>query len=188
MAYSNEVVRKARAELASRKADHESQTLDRLQRAYAAVPRIREIDNLLRRSMAVAMQTVFQTGGDAQKAMAEVKQANLSLQAERKALIEANFGPGYLDETPICPHCGGSGYIGTSMCRCLKELCRREQEKEVALLADAGIECVNGAGREGVMRAVSDGALSRGGALRLSVWTIIPTARTPKRVSHPGPS
>ena len=138
MAYSNEVVRKARAELASRKADHESQTLDRLQRAYAAVPRIREIDNLLRRSMAVAMQTVFQTGGDAQKAMAEVKQANLSLQAERKTLIEANFGPGYLDETPICPHCGGSGYIGTSMCRCLKELCRREQEKEVALLADAG--------------------------------------------------
>ena len=34
-----------------------------------------------------------------------------------------------------------------------------------ALLADAGIECVNGAGREGVMRAVTDGALSRGGAV-----------------------
>ena len=109
MAYSNEVVRKARAELASRKADHESQTLARLHDAYATVPRIKEIDALLRRSMAVAMQVVFQTGSDAKAAMEEVKQANLALQAEKKALIEENFGPGYLDETPICPKCGGTG-------------------------------------------------------------------------------
>ncbi|MGN1245962.1 MAG: TIGR00730 family Rossman fold protein [Muribaculaceae bacterium] len=34
-----------------------------------------------------------------------------------------------------------------------------------ALLADAAVECVNGAGREGVMRAVTDGALSRGGTV-----------------------
>ena len=138
MAYSNEVVRKARAELASRKADHESRTLARLHDAYAKVPRIREIDMLLRKSMALAMQTVFQTGSDAKAAMEEVKQANLALQAEKKALIEANFGPGYLDETPICPKCGGSGYIGSYMCQCLRELCRQQQEKEVALLANDG--------------------------------------------------
>ena len=138
MAYSNEVVRKARAELASRKADHESRTLARLHDAYAKVPRIREIDMLLRKSMALAMQAVFQTGSDAKAAMEEVKQANLALQAEKKALIEANFGPGYLDETPICPKCGGSGYIGSYMCQCLRELCRQQQEKEVALLANDG--------------------------------------------------
>ena len=138
MPYSNEVVRKARAELASRKADHESRTLARLHDAYAKVPRIREIDMLLRKSMALAMQAVFQTGSDAKAAMEEVKQANLALQAEKKALIEANFGPGYLDETPICPKCGGSGYIGSYMCQCLRELCRQQQEKEVALLANDG--------------------------------------------------
>ena len=138
MAYSNEVVRKARAALAARKADHESQMLDRLHRVYGEVPRIRQIDQLLRGSMAQAMQAVFQSGGDPKAAMEKVKQENLSLQAERKALIDAHFEPGYLDETPICPHCGGSGYIGTAMCRCLQELCREEQEKEVALLADPG--------------------------------------------------
>ena len=138
MAYSNEIVRKARAELASRKADHESQALERLHTAYAKVPRIREIDILLRRSMAAAMQAVFQTGSNAKAAMEEVKQANLALQEERKALIAKHFGPGYLDETPICPKCGGSGYIGTAMCQCLKDLCRQQQEKEVALLADSG--------------------------------------------------
>ena len=138
MAYSNEVVRKARAELASRKADHESITAARLHNAYEQVPRIRQIDMLLRKSMAVAMQAVFQTGSDAKAAMEEVKQANLALQQEKKELIERHFGPGYLDETPICPQCGGSGYVGSFMCSCLRELCRQEQEKEISLLADDG--------------------------------------------------
>lgn len=138
MPYSNEIVRKARAELASRKADHESRMNARLQEAYAKVPRIRQIDILLRKSMALAMQTVFQTGADAKVAMEDVKQANLSLQAEKAALIAQNFAPGWLDEAPICPKCGGSGYIGTFMCSCLKDLCRQLQEKEIALLADEG--------------------------------------------------
>ena len=94
MPYSNEIVRKARAELASRKADHESKTNARLQQAYASVPRIREIDILLRRSMAVAMQAAFQKGSDAREAMEAVKQANLQLQEEKKALIAANFPEG----------------------------------------------------------------------------------------------
>ena len=138
MAYSNEVVRKARAELASRKADHESQINARLHEAYTKVPRIRQIDTMLRKSMALAMQAVFQTGGDAKVAMEEVKQANLALQEEKKQLIELHFGAGYLDETPLCPKCGGSGYIGTFMCQCLQDLCRQQQEKEVALLSNAG--------------------------------------------------
>ena len=138
MPYSNEIVRKARAVLASRKADHESRTNARLQEAYAKVPRIRQIDILLRKSMALAAQAAFQKGGDAKEAMEAVKQANLQLQAEKAALIAENFAPGFLDETPICPKCGGSGYIGTFMCQCLRELCRQEQEKEIALLADEG--------------------------------------------------
>ena len=138
MAYSNEIVRKARAELASRKADHESQTLARLHTAYEKVPRIKQIDILLRKSMVLAARTAFQQGSDAQATMEEVKQANLALQAERAQLIAAHFAPGWLDETPICPKCGGSGYIGTFMCRCLRDLCRQEQEKEIALLADEG--------------------------------------------------
>ena len=138
MPYSNEIVRKARAALASQKADHESKTNARLQEAYAKVPRIREIDVLLRKSMAFAAQAAFRKGGDAKEAMQAVKQANLALQEEKKTLIGAHFPPGFLDETPICTKCGGSGYIGTFMCQCLRDLCRREQEKEIALLADDG--------------------------------------------------
>lgn len=134
MAYSAEVVSRARKRLASAKADAESQQLERLQKVYAAVPRIRQIDIQLRRSMALAAQAVFTQGGDAGAAMEQVKQANLSLQQERKALLLAHFPADFLNEEPICPKCGGSGYVGSQMCSCLQALCRQEQKKELSLL------------------------------------------------------
>ena len=134
MAYGAEVVRRARQQLANAKADKESLYQQHLLQAYQQEPRLKEIDLLLRKSMALAAQAVFTAGGDARAAMEQVKEANLALQKERQALIDTRFAPGYLDESPVCPHCGGSGYIGAAMCRCLAELCRREQKKELALL------------------------------------------------------
>ena len=135
MAYSKEVVQRARARLAQAKEDRESENRQHLAEAYARVPRIREIDILLRRTMAMAAQAVFASGGDVQSAMAEAKQQNLALQQERAWLIDTNFEEGFLDETPICDRCGGTGYMGSTMCECLTELCRQEQKKELALLS-----------------------------------------------------
>ena len=59
MAYSAEVLKRARERLAQAKADRESENQQHLQRAYQKVPRLREIDKELRRTMAVAAQTVF---------------------------------------------------------------------------------------------------------------------------------
>ena len=137
MAYSKDVVRRARQRLAQAKADRESENRQHLQIAYREIPRVKEIDNLLRRSMALAAQAVFTQGGDAKLAMEEVKQANLALQWEKEQLVSARFGEGFLDESPICSLCGGSGYIGSTMCECLQELCRQEQKKEVALLVSS---------------------------------------------------
>ena len=137
MAYSAEVVRRARQRLESQRADRESQNHQHLMEAYARVPRIREIDLQLRQSMAMAAQAAFNRGNDAKAAMEEIKNANLALQAEKKQLIAANFGEGWLDETPICPVCGGTGYLGTQMCSCLKELCLEEQQRQLTLLSSA---------------------------------------------------
>ena len=49
-------------------------------------------------------------------------------------MIAEHFPEGYLDEKPICDRCGGTGYVGSAMCDCLKELCRQEQKKELTLL------------------------------------------------------
>ena len=135
MAYSAEVVKRARARLAQAKADRESENNQHLAEAYARLPRLRQIDRQLRQTMALAAQAVFADGGDVKAAMEEVKQANLALQKERETLIALHFEEGYLDDSPICDHCGGSGYIGSQMCECLQELCRQEQKKELTLLS-----------------------------------------------------
>lgn len=131
MGYSKEVVLRARGILAQKKADRESQYAARLAQAYQQIPRIREIDIQLRQTVAAAAHAIFAQGGDAQEAMRQVKDANLALQQEREALVQAHFTPGYLNETPACPHCGDSGYIGSTMCQCLKQICIQEQQKEL---------------------------------------------------------
>lgn len=135
MAYSAQVMARARARLAEAREDRESENRQHLAEAYAQVPRIREIDMLLRKTMAVTARLAFASGADAREAMEQVKEQNLSLQREREYLIRENFEEGFLDESPICDHCGGLGYVGSNMCECLRELCRQEQRKELTLLS-----------------------------------------------------
>ena len=127
MAYSAEVVARARARLAEAREDRESENRQHLAEAYERVPRIREIDMLLRRTMAVTARLAFASGSDARDAMEQVKEQNLSLQREREYLIRENFDEGFLDESPICVHCSGLGYVGSTMCECLRNCAARSR-------------------------------------------------------------
>lgn len=135
MAYSSEVIRRARTRLDGMKADKESLQQARQQEIYKKLPRVQEIDKQLAGSMALAVQAAFIRGEDGAEALAQVRQSNLALQAERKELIAGHFPLEYLDDSPVCALCGGTGYIGSTMCRCLSELCRQEQKKEISLLS-----------------------------------------------------
>ena len=134
MGYSIDVMQRARARLAEAKADRESENQQHLAYAYEQVPRLREIDRQLRLTMAMAAQAVFASGGDVQNAMEKARDKNLALQQEREQLVNLHFDEGFLDDSPICDRCGGSGYVGSQMCECLAELCRQEQKKELTFL------------------------------------------------------
>ena len=84
MAYSAEVVARARARLAQAKEDRESENRQHLAEAYARVPRIREIDMELRRTMAQAAQAAFTQGGDPAELLEQARRENLLLQQERE--------------------------------------------------------------------------------------------------------
>ena len=135
MAYSAEVIRRAQERLSQAREDRESENRQHLAEAYARVPRIREIDVQLRRTMAQAAQAAFRRGSDGREEMDQVRLTNLTLQRERAQLAAEHFEEGFLDESPICSHCGGSGYVGSTMCECLLELCRQEQKREVSILS-----------------------------------------------------
>ena len=135
MGYSAEIIKRARQRLEQARADREAENRQHLQIAYARVPRIQEIDRQLRQTMAAAVQTAFSKGIDVRQAMDAIRQENLNLQQERAALADMYFEEGFLDESPICERCGGSGYVGATMCECLMELCRQEQKKELTFLS-----------------------------------------------------
>ena len=134
MGYSIEVVRRARERLAQARSDRERENREHLALAYEQQPRLREIDRQLRMTMAGAARAAF-AGGEALKLMEQAKAENLALQREREQIVKSCFEEGFLDETPICPVCSGTGYVGSSMCDCLAELCRQEQKKELTFLS-----------------------------------------------------
>ena len=135
MAYSEGVLQRARLRLAQEKEQYDSEAEARRAQIYSAYPRLREMDQALRKSMATAVATAFRRGDDVPQAMEAIKKENLALQREREWLLEAaDLDEAALEPPPFCPHCGGSGYVGAVMCECLRELCRQEQKKELSSL------------------------------------------------------
>ena len=135
MAYSEQVLRRAKARLEQKKSDAESESNARIERIYSEYPRLREIDRAMRQSVSKAVAVAFRRGKDPTEAIEAIKEENLALQWERECLLEAaGLDESALEPTVVCPRCGGSGYVGAAMCQCLKELCREEQKKELSSL------------------------------------------------------
>lgn len=59
MAYSGEVLRRARERLAQARSEREAENAEHLRRAYRQVPRLAEIDRALRLTMAQAAERCF---------------------------------------------------------------------------------------------------------------------------------
>lgn len=141
MAYSEQVLRRARVRLEQAKQERERENAAHRQEAYERYPRLKEIDRELQLTMAQLMATALRHGEDPTQAIAQIRDRNLALQRERDWILEAgDFEEGFLDDAPVCVKCGGTGYEGNQMCSCLRELCRQEQKKELTSLLGSGRE------------------------------------------------
>lgn len=138
MAYSYTIVQRAMARLQSEKEQNERSSRARIAAIYEKEPRLGEIERELRRTAAHVLAATFRRQGDPVAAMQQLKKENLALQQERDWILQAEgLEPDDLTVQPICPTCGGTGYVGAVMCECLKELCRQEQKKELTNLFGA---------------------------------------------------
>lgn len=138
MAYSYTIVQRAMARLQSEKEQNEQSSRARIAAIYEKKPRLGEIERELRRTAAHVLAATFRRQGDPVAAMQQLKKENLALQQERDWILQAEgLEPDDLTVQPICPTCGGTGYVGAVMCECLKELCRQEQKKELTNLFGA---------------------------------------------------
>ncbi len=133
MAYSAKVMARARQRLEQENENKKQAYYARLEQVYQALPRVRQIDAQLHRNMSRAVQAAFGENADPVGALGVCREENLKLQKEREALVTQAFGGEYLKE-PLCVSCDGQGYVGTTMCHCLQDICRREQMNEIASL------------------------------------------------------
>ncbi len=134
MAYSQAIVQRAMQRLQSEK---------RAERAVLPRPHCGDLRKRaasgrdrteLRRTAAHACRDVPPSGRP-RGCHAAAEKDNLALQQERDWILQAEgLEPDDLTVQPLCPKCGGTGYVGAQMCECLKELCRQEQKKELAAL------------------------------------------------------
>lgn len=133
MAYSAKVIALARERLEQENADKKQLYNTRREQVYAALPEVRQLDQQMHLNMTQAAQAVLGKDADVVGVISAARQQNTCLQQKRDGLVAEAFGENYLQE-PLCPHCGGVGYVGTAMCQCLQELCRLEQMEQISSL------------------------------------------------------
>ena len=112
MAYSPSVLRRAKDRLAQEKANHEADYAARMAAAYEKYPELLEIDRQLRTTLAQVVAATFRAGQDPGPAIAAIREQNLQLQRRREWIL-SDYDESLIVQTPICPPCGGSGYVGS---------------------------------------------------------------------------
>ena len=139
MSYSPNVLRRAQARLTRRREERQARQEEQRRQVYARLPRVAEIDGLLRRTMAQVIAAALREGGDPAAQVADIRRKNQALQAEQAQLLTGHgFPADALEDKPLCAKCGDSGWVGSDMCDCLKVLCAQEQIKELSQLLDLG--------------------------------------------------
>ena len=111
----------------------------RREQVYAAAPRVREIDRRLSGTAAAVLRAALESGADPAAAVERLRDQNLALQQERRALlVQHGFAPDYLDERPACAACGDSGYVGAEPCDCLKKRYAARLTRELSTILPIG--------------------------------------------------
>lgn len=137
MAFEPEIVQRAAARLERRRDERERRRCLLQRQLYQREPRLAQLDRALRGTM-VELTDLIAAGrpvaADGPE-IADIRERNLALQAQRAQLLGAlGCAADALDDTPACPKCGDTGWAGTEMCTCLKELCAQEQLRQLTSL------------------------------------------------------
>lgn len=114
---------------------HAKKLNERKLEVYRKIPRIKQIDSLLKSTAASVMRIALENGDDPEEALKQLKEQNLALQRERRELlIKNNIPADFLDDKPDCSICSDMGYIGSKPCRCLKHAYQDRLNKQLSTI------------------------------------------------------
>ena len=139
MSYDGKIMRRALARFSEDKQRRQNQADQRRRALFAQEPRLAEIDRELRGTMSRIISSALRRGTDPVPAIRVIRDDNLSLQRERRELLEKlGYPADYLEERPRCPLCGDTGYRQGRVCRCMERYYTQEQQKELSRMLDLG--------------------------------------------------
>jgi DNA replication protein DnaC len=141
MSLDMKLLGRAKLRLEARKQENEAKQARRLEEVSIKCPRIVEIDRELRASVIDVIGVALRGAGNPVAAVDAIRDKNLDLQSERiNELIGAGFPYDYLDNEYLCETCSDTGYAGTELCSCLRELYLEEQRLSLSNLFKLGNE------------------------------------------------
>ena len=141
MPYDGKLLARARQKLERQREDNRAEQRRRLDRVYARVPEIREIDAKMRGQMASLVKLTLSKRPDMREQLEALEKENLDLQARRaELLVEHGWPMDYLDESVSCPVCRDTGVDHDRPCACLIKLYNRELTEELGGLLRHGDE------------------------------------------------
>lgn len=139
MAIDPQVLKNVMEERQKKQRVRETELFRRKEQIYRQIPEIARIEGELKRTMAHLSRAIFDGDGNIDRLIADIRENNEKLQAERKALLtSAGYPEDYLVMRPNCEICNDTGYVGATPCDCLTEECRLEQTKELSYLLNTG--------------------------------------------------
>ena len=141
MAYDGKIMRRAVQHYDEDKRARQDRFEARREAIFRRQPRLRDIDAELRSTTSRIISGALRRGTDPRPAVARLRDENLSLQEEKRALLGAMGLPeDALEEKPACPLCGDTGYRNGRVCSCLRRYYSREQQKDLSrMLAEQEI-------------------------------------------------
>ena len=121
MAFSPENIARVRESFLDRRHLAAEESEKRKQQLYRDVPAVADLDRQIAsvgsRVMAAALR-----GGDVNSAVEKMREENRALRKKRaELLVQSGYPADYTDIRYRCEACGDTGFIGTKMCRCMRE-------------------------------------------------------------------
>lgn len=139
MAYDGRIMRRALQRFEEDRTARQESFARRREQVFARRPRLRQIEQELGQTMSRIISGALRRGTDPRPAIETLRDENLSLQREKREILEELGLPeDYLEEKPACALCGDTGYRGGEVCLCLRRYYAREQQKELSRMLDLG--------------------------------------------------
>lgn len=161
MAYDGRIMRRALQHFEEDRTARQEAFARRREQVFARRPRLRQIEQELGQTMSRIISGALRRGTDPRPAIETLRDENLSLQREKREILEELGLPeDYLEEKPACALCGDTGYRGGEVCLCLRRYYAREQQKELSRMLDLGSQSFDTFSLEWYSDRARDGGVS----------------------------